>query len=259
MTGEHKNPQLLTPDSVLATIALQGDAYAAVLDRHHLDFCCGGKRTLLQACAAAGLDVGRVLAELDQAARTRADADAAAPSGESAPLDQLVDFIVETHHGFTRAAIARIVPLAAKVSAKHGDRHPEVAAVENVFTALAADLLPHLVREERVLFPYIRMLARGAAESPVPVARPPFGTVQNPVRMMMHEHDACGDLLEELRRITGDFVAPADACGSFRALYAALAELRSDLMKHISLENNLLFPRAVALEDQVRALWVRPS
>jgi regulator of cell morphogenesis and NO signaling len=257
-TGEDKSPHPLTPDTVLATIALRSDAYAAVLDRHRLDFCCGGKRTLSQACTAAGLDVAGVLAELDQAARDRTEAVAAAPSDETVPLDQLVQFIFETHHAFTRAAIARIVPLAAKVLTKHGEAHPELVTVEQAFTALAADLLPHLVREERVLFPYIRTLARGAAgRSAVPVTRPPFGSVQNPVRMMMYEHDAAGDLLDELRKATGDFVAPEGACGSYRALYAALAELRSDLMRHISLENNVLFPRAIALEDQVRALWVR--
>jgi regulator of cell morphogenesis and NO signaling len=158
---------------------------------------------------------------------------------------QLIDFIVGTHHAFTRTSIARLTGLLTKVAGKHGDRHPELRRVTVAFDELAQDMEPHMMKEERVLFPYIRALADPGAP-PVP----PFGTVRNPVMMMMREHDRAGELLVELTDATGNFSPPADACPSFRALYAGLAELRQDLMRHVSLENHVLFPRAVALEGR---------
>jgi len=248
MTIVESSAPSVNPETALAEIALRSDAHATVLARHKLDFCCGGRKTLSQACAAAGLDVRAVLSELD--AEISARAAPAGPDWQTRPLDELADFIVATHHEFTRSAIARITPLLAKVLAKHGDRHPELLRIATVFAALAADMEPHMLREERVLFPYIRSLARAVAAPP---PAPPFGTVRNPVRMMMAEHDRAADQLADIQEATGGFSAPADACSSFRALYAALAELRLDLLKHVSLENNVLFPRAVAVEDSRRA------
>ena len=249
MTTVDASAPSVNPETALAEIALRSDAHATVLARHRLDFCCGGRKTLSQACAAAGLDVRAVLTELEAEMSARAAA-TTGPDWQARPLDELADFIVETHHAFTRTAIARITPLLTKVLAKHGDRHPELLRVATVFAALAAEMEPHMLREERVLFPYIRSLARNMAGHP---PLPPFGTVRNPVRMMMAEHDRAADQLADIQEATNDFSAPSDACTSFRALYGALAELRMDLMKHVSLENNVLFPRAVAVEDSRRA------
>jgi regulator of cell morphogenesis and NO signaling len=246
MTTVEPSAPSVNPETALAEIALRSDAHATVLARHKLDFCCGGRKTLSQACAAAGLDLRAVLGELD--AEVSARAATAGPDWQTRPLDELADFIVQTHHEFTRAAIARITPLLAKVAAKHGERHAELHRIAAVFGALAAEMEPHMLREERVLFPYIRSLA-----SAVAAPAPAFGTVRNPVRMMMTEHDRAAEQLAAIQEATGDFSAPADACTSFRALYAALAELRLDLLKHVSLENNVLFPRAVAVEDSRRA------
>jgi regulator of cell morphogenesis and NO signaling len=238
-----------TADTRLASVALRNDACAAVLDRHRLDFCCRGARTLGQACKEAGLDVDRVLAELHEQEMGRAAA-ASVIDWHARPLAHVVDFVVETHHAFTRTAIARIAPLSAKVVSKHGDRHPELVRAASAFAEVAGELTPHMLREERVLFPYIRAL-----ESPLGAAPPPFGTVRHPVAMMMFEHDRCGELLAEIAEATGGFTPPADACASYRALYAALAELRRDLVKHISIENNVIFPRAVSAEDR----WEHPE
>jgi regulator of cell morphogenesis and NO signaling len=234
-------------DTALAEIALWSDAHAAVLARYRLDFCCGGRKTLSQACAAAGIDVRAVLADMDTEVRARADVTRVGTAWEVRPLDEVVDFIVDTHHAFTRAAIARITPLLAKVAREHGARHAELARVGRAFSALAAEMEPHMLREERVLFPYIRSMAL-----PGQPATAPFGTVRNPVRMMMAEHDRAADQLAEIHDATGGFLAPASACTSYRALYAALAELSLDLLKHVSLENNVLFPRAILLEDAAR-------
>lgn len=239
----------INPRTSLSDIALHDDAYAAVLSHHRLDFCCGGRRTLTEACATAGLDVDLVLAELQAEARARAASwAAAAPTNwNDRPLEAVITHLLDTHHAFTRSAIARLDPLAAKVVAKHGQRHPELAVVGDLYRRLAAELTPHMTREERILFPYIRSL-----EDKSPWTPPPFATVANPVSVMMDEHQEAGALLDQLLSASNGFVAPLDACTSYRALYAGLAELRRDLLLHVSLENNVLYPRAVALEGQRR-------
>ena len=234
---------LPTPEMTLSAIALRSDAHATVLHRYKLDFCCRGSRTLGDACRSAGVDVDRVLAALTAEANARQDARSAAVDWHGRPLGELIDFIVSTHHDYTRSAFARLAPLAAKVAGKHGAVHAELARVAATFEELAEDLTSHMLKEERMLFPYIRALA-GPGGAPAA----PFGTVRNPVHMMMREHDRAADLLVTLAGATADFSPPEDACPSFRALYAGLAELRLDLLKHISLENNVLFPQAVALE-----------
>jgi regulator of cell morphogenesis and NO signaling len=235
----------LTGDSGLAAIALRGDAHAAVLDRHRLDFCCGGRRTLAAACDAAGIDVSQVLTELNTAAAARSASSQPPSDWNGRPLPEIIDHIVDGHHAYTRAAIARLGPLVEKVGGRHGAGHPELARVAAAFFELAAELGPHMAREEIVLFPYIRGLASpGASRTP-----PPFQTVRNPVRMMMMQHDRAAELLAEIRAASRDFATPDDACGSYTALYAGLRELRLDLLTHVSLENNILFPRAIALED----------
>jgi regulator of cell morphogenesis and NO signaling len=183
----------LSADTPLATIALRSDAHAAVLDRHRLDFCCGGARTLSDACRACGLDVDAVLADLASEASARAAA-AKLPDWSERPIPELVDFIVGTHHTYTRAALSRIAPLLAKVVARHGDHRTELADVADAFYKLAEELGPHLLREERVLFPYIQALA-----SPEGAPPPPFGT-QGP-----------GQSGGRLRAVGGVLVQPGDA------------------------------------------------
>jgi len=248
MTSDSLQALPVTPSTTLATIALRSVSHAAVLDRHGLDFCCRGGRTLAEACVAMGVEPGSLLAEFDAEVRAR---EARNPSPDSEvdwdqrPLTELVGYIVQTRHAFTRAAMGRIAPLLAKVVAKHASRHPELETVASAFRELSGDMEPHMAREEGVLFPYITALEDCDRAPSVP----PFGTVRNPVRMMMREHDRAGELLATIEQATGRFVPPADTCGSLKAAYAALADLRMDLLRHVSLENNVLFPRAIALES----------
>ena len=242
-----------TPETTLSAIALRSDAHATVLDRYKLDFCCRGSRSLQEACRGAGLDVDRVLAELTAQATAREEVRGTGADWQARTPDELIDFIVSTHHEYTRAAFARLAPLAAKVAGKHRGRHPELPDIAETVDLLAEDLLPHMMKEESVLFPYIRALG-----TPGGAPRAPFGTVRNPVLMMMREHERAAELLAAVAGATADFSPPEDACPSFRALYAGLAELRLDLLKHVSLENNVLFPKAVALEDAARARSVCP-
>jgi regulator of cell morphogenesis and NO signaling len=161
----------------------------------------------------------------------------------------LARYIVEKLHGFVRQEIGRLLPLIAKVIGVHGNKQPELQQIGVSFQSLAEELTLHLMKEERMLFPYIEDLEAAANCGGQP-AVPMFGTVQNPVRMMMMEHDSAGELLREMRQATNGYALPEDACMSFRVLYSALQAFEADLHQHIHLENNILFPRAIALDSR---------
>jgi regulator of cell morphogenesis and NO signaling len=229
----------------IGEIATEIPGATRVFEKAGIDYCCGGKRSLEDACQIAGIPTSDMLETL-----------ASLESGEAAvsddtfvdwTLERLCDHIVSTHHVFTLEELKRLDGLLAKVRSKHEGNHPELADVGYAFTRLYADLLPHMRKEEVVLFPYIILMERARSLGQAPPA-PPFGTVQNPIRMMLNEHDIAGDLLTEIRAATGGFEVPADACASFRALYEGLHDLERDLHQHIHLENNILFPRAAELE-----------
>ncbi|MBI3424834.1 MAG: iron-sulfur cluster repair di-iron protein [Acidobacteria bacterium] len=240
--------QINTQETV-GQLAVHLPSAPRVFEQFGIDYCCGGQQTLAAACAQRHVPLDRVLDSLAEAAEWQQLA-GAPRDWRGATLTALQQFIVDTHHVFTRQELARLEKLAAKVYAAHGSRHPELARLQELFLQLKEELLPHMLKEEQVLFPYVARLEEAAqAGQPAPPAF--FGTVNQPVRMMMREHDTAGDLLKALRQTAGDYVVPADACPSFRALYQALPELEADLHQHIHLENNLHFPRAVELEAQL--------
>jgi len=210
-----------------------------------IDYCCGGSRTLGEACAEAKISVEQALSRLQEglAATQRKDE----RNWQAASLADLIAHISGTHHVFVRTECPRIENLTAKVVSVHGKNHPELLQVQETFSGLAGELSVHLMKEEQVLFPFVIRLEEAAiAGEPAPPAM--FGTVINPVRMMMAEHDGAGDALKKLRAVTNDYALPADACISYTTLYDALKAFEADLHQHIHLENNILFPRAVALE-----------
>jgi regulator of cell morphogenesis and NO signaling len=212
-----------------------------------IDYCCGGSRTLGQACAEANISVDQALARLEEGlASTHSNA---SQDWQTQLLTDLIGHITTTHHVFVREESPRILALGAKVVGVHGKNHPELLQVQQIFSALAEELRVHLMKEEQMLFPYISLMEESTlAGEPAPPAM--FGTVANPVRMMMQEHDGAGDALRLLRSVTTDYKVPEDACISYRTLYGALAGFEADLHQHIHLENNILFPRAVALETK---------
>ena len=213
-----------------------------------IDYCCGGTRTLGEACAEAKLSVEEVLQRLEKSAAATASNSGDIDWQEEALAD-LIAHINGTHHVFVREECPRIEALAAKVAGVHAANHPELQAVQAVFGGLAQELHVHLMKEEQILFPYVIRLEESSFEGrPAPPAM--FGTVMNPVRMMMQEHDGAGEALRTLRQVTNDYALPQDACASFRALYEALKGFEADLHQHIHLENNILFPRAVAMEGK---------
>lgn len=229
-------------------LALEVPGATRVFESAGIDYCCGGGKSLEAACAAAGVDGEEMLEALRALGSTEVVSPADRDFREQS-LAMLIDHLVTKHHVFTVNELARLEPLLAKVQSKHGDNHPELATVSASFEKLRDDLLPHMQKEEMVLFPYMTSLEQ-SHDAGVPVTRPPFMTVANPIRMMMLEHDVAGELLREIRTATADFTLPADACMSFGALYEGLAELERDLHQHIHLENNLLFPRAAAMEAE---------
>lgn len=228
-------------------IAVEMPATTRIFEEYKIDFCCGGGRNFADACQFAGLSPEVVSDKIVQVLNNET-AEFENPAEKTA--SELIDFIVETHHVFTRNEITRLSALMEKVSRKHGEAHPELFDLEKSFTELCDDLTPHLKKEENVLFPFIKHLEMSEKNN-LSSPQPPFGTVKNPVRMMMVEHDTAGDILKRMREITKDYALPEGVCPSFQALYFGLEELEKDLHRHIHLENNVLFPDAVKLEQKV--------
>jgi len=210
-----------------------------------IDYCCGGSRTLGEACTQLNVSVQETLARLEKSAAQATSAED--KNWQGLPLTDLIAHINSTHHVFVRSECPRILKLTEKVVGVHGTNHPELLTVQAIFAALSDELHLHLMKEEQILFPYVlRMEESVTAGEPAPPAM--FGTVMNPIRMMMQEHDGAGEALRTLRSATSDYKVPDDACVSYRTLYEALKDFEKDLHQHIHLENNILFPRATAME-----------
>ena len=210
----------------LGELAAQQPSATRVFMRHHLDFCCGGKRSLAEACSRAGLDPAQILAELDLEA-TREPVDAVERLGQS----ELANHIEAHYHQGLRRDLPLLIEGARKVERVHAGKPGVPAGLADVLTDLLAEMESHMAKEERILFPMIRRGARGEA-------------VYMPVRMMEREHDSHGAELARIRTLTGDLRIPDHACATWRALYQGLETLEADLMQHIHLENNVLFARA---------------
>lgn len=220
---------------------------AEVFKKFGLDFCCGGKKTLTKACKEKGLDVVQIEKELKMV-----DEISSSPSQDynTWDLDFLSDYILNTHHKYVTQAIPVIFEYTQKVARVHGDRHPEAVAIANDFLKVADELNRHMMKEEHVLFPYIKQLAVAKNEE-TKMPPPSFGTIQNPIKMMEMEHEQVGDIMSNIHKLTNGYTAPSDACTTFRLSYAKLKEFEEDLHRHIHLENNILFPKAIELEKEM--------
>jgi regulator of cell morphogenesis and NO signaling len=218
-----------------------------VFENFGIDYCCGGHRTLADACQTASLPVEDLVRSLGEAERV-SQSGGEGRDWQRESLKSLAEYIIDTHHVFTRRELDRLEKLFDKVCARHGETYSELFEARRAFAHLKRDLIPHMLKEEQVLFPYITRMEVAMGEQRA-VPPPFFGTARNPVRMMMMEHDAAGDLLKQLRHVTNSYTTPPDGCISFQTLYQALAALEADLHQHIHLENNILFPRAVEMEE----------
>jgi len=231
-------------DETLGQIAARDLRKAQVFKKYGLDFCCGGKKTVKEACAEKGLDVTKVERDLQQAN--------ALPSSRPIPyadwsLDFLVDYIVNTHHSYVRKTLPDIVAYSDKVRRVHGDEHPELLRINQLVGEINEELTEHLIKEETILFPFIKALlvpkVNSQSSCTVPVR-----SVQSPISIMEKEHELVGKNLEEIRRLSNNYLLPADACASYSLLYRLLDEFEEDLHLHIHLENNILFPKALEAE-----------
>jgi regulator of cell morphogenesis and NO signaling len=227
----------IDPTRSVGDLAQSLPGAARTFEQLGIDYCCRGKQSLREAAARTSVPLEEVVAKLTQA-------DELLPPIPSA-ADQLCEYLVRYHHTFTREALHRLAPLGDKVLRVHGDAHPELWRVRELLELLASDLEPHMMREERALFPYIAGLALGQPSAA------PFAHVEHPLRVMQHDHDHVGALLRELEALTGGYEPPAGACASYGAFYLGLKDLQIDLHQHIHLENNVLFPAALALKKQL--------
>lgn len=222
---------------------------AKIFKRHGIDFCCGGKKNLLAACEEKQANIDVVQEELlDLFNRNN-------PRPEINPAKWkpgfLCDYIENIHHSYVKQNIPVISELATKVARVHGAHNPETVKINEVFSEIAKELSTHLQKEELILFPYIKKI-EAATENKALFAEPHFGTVKKPIVIMEQEHEAAGELMEEIYLLSNHFEPPDYACNSYRLLYNSLAEFREDLHRHIHLENNILFPKAITLETQVK-------
>ena len=233
-------------EQTVGEIAVEKPLSIRIFEAWKIDYCCGGHTALPDAVAAAGKTVDEFMAALDVQAMVP---DNAARDWSFDTLTTMAGDIVSTYHAYTREELQTLEPLAQKVLGVHGERRPELADVLALLFALRDDMLPHMLKEEQVLFPYVTQMEE-AAEGHRPAPTPFFGTVKNPVRKMMEEHDRVGELLASLRAVTDDYTPPESACFSYRELYRRFAELEQRTHEHIHIENNLYFPRAIALEDR---------
>jgi regulator of cell morphogenesis and NO signaling len=229
-------------------LAVEIPGATRVFETLGIDYCCEGDRTLGDACNAAGLTVENVMTSLEQVNGSHAQFEE--PNFLTATLAELIGHIVQKHHVFTKTELARLRALMDKVHDAHGQNHPEITELRDLFKALSDELGPHMMKEESALFPFTIQL-EDAARNRSALPRPPFGTIANPVRMMMMEHEDAGALLRQMRSVTADYTIPPDACFSYQTLYQALDAFEKDLHQHIHLENNILFPRAVEMEAGV--------
>ena len=233
-------------DKTVRELALENPSSTRVFESLGIDYCCGGNQSLGEACRSANLSVDQVLDSLNKVGEAEL-AWHQPRDWQIEPLATLMTHIQSTHHKYTKEEIARLGPLLEKVCSVHGKNHPELLEVREIFRNLAQELSAHMMKEEMILFPYIIRMEAAATRKEA-TARAPFGSVGNPISMMEHEHDSAGNALRTMRNATKGYCAPAGSCISYQTLYKALAFFEADLHQHIHLENNILFPRAVAIE-----------
>lgn len=241
----------LTDNITVKEIVVKFPQTRTVLETLGIDYCCGGRTPLAQAAENAGLSMDQVLSDLHRALEQTESDTHAARDWTVASLTELADHIEQTHHVFMKTQLPRLAGLLDKTLQAHGDKHGDMLRrLQHSLLSLKNDIEMHLVKEEQILFPLIRQMeAFHAGQGPIPDMH--CGTIGNPIRQMEHEHDAAGQFLAQMRRVTHDYALPDDACPTFTALFEGLDAMEKDLHEHIHLENNILFPEAQILEEQL--------
>ena len=233
----------------LADIVTKNFKTAGVFERYNLDYCCEGKKTIVQACLENGTDPNLVYSEIEKIDSTKVEIPERVDDWE---LDYVVDYIMNNHHKYVRYMIPIITAHTEKVASAHSQNHPETKEVAKIFSVVYKDLKQHMMKEEEILFPYIKHLTK-VSNDEAKFEKPYFGRIGNPINMMELEHQSAGESMYSIRKLTNNYNPPADACETFKICLKELKEFEEDLHKHVHLENNVLFPKAVLLEEQLIA------
>lgn len=231
----------------LAQIVNNNHLAASVFEKYHLDFCCKGKRTLQQACTESELPVDEIISELEKT--TQQNNDKVSINFDKLSLSQLAEYIVTTHHEYVKKEMPAIASYLQKVASKHGAHHPEMLKVFEILMALKEEMEQHMQKEEVVLFPRIQELEKQIGIGNQPQINITY--LKAPITMMEHEHDHAGAAMAEIRKLTGNYNLPADACTTFRLSFAALEAFEFNLHQHVHLENNILFPKALKMFNEI--------
>ncbi|HCS20261.1 MAG TPA: iron-sulfur cluster repair di-iron protein [Bacteroidetes bacterium] len=230
-------------EETLGEIAAKDLRKVEVFKKYGIDFCCGGKKTIREVCLEKGLDQVQIEKELIQSGQQISTM--RPPTYSDWKIDFLSDYIVNTHHSYVQKMIPELLHYAKKVAGVHGQAHPELISINSLVQEVCTELVNHMAKEEKVLFPFIKNLVNHGIN---PGSAPFFGSVQSPVAMMEEEHEFVGVRMEKIRSLSKDYALPSDACASYTLLFNMLKEFEEDLHLHIHLENNILFPKALALE-----------
>lgn len=237
----------ISKHSNIGRLVADNYSLASVFKDAGIDFCCQGNRTVAEACEEAAIDIKELLDGLKSVGNKKENN----IDYQSWPIDLLCDYIEKKHHRFVAQKIQEITPYLDKVVQVHGQKHPELFAIKELFQQSVGELTAHMKKEELVLFPFIRKMCQSIMAHQA-VERPVFGTVQNPVHMMVHEHNLEGDRFRRISELSNNYMPPLNACNTYKVTYSLLKEFEDDLHKHIHLENNILFPKAIALEQQMK-------
>lgn len=232
-------------ESIVGEIVARDYHTASIFKTYGIDFCCKGNRSIEEACMEKELAVDYIIDELNTALGTSKE-----PMVDFSlwDMDLLADYIEKKHHRYVRKTTPELKTFLSKVAKVHGERRPELVEIRDLFEDLSDDLAQHMQKEESILFPFLRKMV--VDEMP---DRPMFGSVNNPIKMMMHEHDHAGEIVQKISDLSNKYNPPIEACTTYRVSFLMLKEFENDLHQHIHLENNILFPKAIRQENK----WVR--
>lgn len=234
----------ISKEAIVGEIVAQDYRTAAVFKSHGIDFCCKGNRSIEEVSADKSLSPESLISEL---AELQQQTGAATNDYQSWPLDLLADYIEKKHHRYVESTSSQLKQYLARLCEVHGKQHPELFEIAEQFYASAGELAQHMKKEELLLFPAVRKMVT-AQQNHQEMVAPHFGSVQNPIQMMMQEHDTEGERFRLIDKLSNHYTPPQDGCNTYKVTFALLKEFEDDLHQHIHLENNILFPKAVELE-----------
>lgn len=235
----------ITEKNVIGELVAQDYRTAEVFAKYGIDFCCRGNQSIIDVCTKKDLNANSLVVDLIKATMGNESTNI---NYQSWPLDLLADYVEKKHHRYVTERIPVIQKYLTKISQVHGKAHPELLIIEKEFDECATALSAHMMKEEQILFPFIRKMVQSQDTH---ITAPNFGTVQNPINMMKHEHEIEGERFQKISELSNHYIPPVDACNTYKVTFSLLKEFEEDLHLHIHLENNILFPAAIKMESEI--------